>query len=743
MKLNLSVYHKTSQPLNSTLYIYLSLRIQPPVMNKFISLIFAFILNIPFYAHSQNDCKLNFGAALASDNSQRQDEMIPLLIKGDPGKIQKLVTELQGEFRYSTGDISSVSIQSKYIKTVASHSYVNRIEVNNPFSKIRPLHDSMLVNNRVLPVHAGTAPLAQAYKGDGVVMGFIDTGIDFSHPDFKDTAGKTRIKFLWDQSLSTSTPPLPYNYGDDFTASDIDNNLANAHLATAASYGGHGTHVASEGAGNGLAVNNYKGVAPNTDIIFVAANGSSINSIPDATNYIYTKAAQLGKPCVINCSLGDTYGSHDGKDLAAQLIKNLITAQTGRSFVAAAGNSGNVAFHLGYTVSTTDTNFTWFTGGAYIAMYADTVNFKNVKFAIGADKPGPNYSFRGRTSFTNITSHVGVLQKDTIWKGPKRICTMNTYGDLVNGVYSMEFQIIPDSAYYWRLMTTGSGKFDEWSTDVKVATLTDSTFFPALKKYIQPDFNSTLVSSFQCLDEVITVGNYINRNQHVDYDNVLQVSPTLIPGALDPSSSHGPTRDGRIKPDIAAPGTYQMGCIVLSLFSSYAHSALAVGGMHRNGNGTSAASPTVAGIAALYLQLDPSAGWQFIKNAITNCARIDTFTTANIPNTIWGYGKADAYSIMTGCVTNDNSIYYTVYDEVMIYPDPFFFETTIEIFLKEKAENVQLVICDVVGKKVNTIAINNSGKILFHRDRLPSGIYFCILRSGEKIIATKKMVITD
>jgi subtilisin family serine protease len=711
-------------------------------LKKKIILFLSFIFCIHSYTYSQSGCKMNFGAALAAEDNQNQEGSVSLLVKGNPDMIQSLVLGFGGEYRFAAGDIVSVSLKLKYIRQLASSPYVSRVEAKNPFSKLQPLHDSMLVNDRVLPVHAGMAPLAQAYTGKGVVIGIIDTGIDFTHPDFKDSTGKTRIKFLWDQTQTSASSPPPYNYGSEYTASDIDNNLANAHLTTAAGYGGHGTHVASEAAGNGLAINKYKGVAPEADIIFVAAN-FGMASVTDAVNYIYNKAASMGKPCVINISLGDYYGSHDGKDLQSQAIKNLITAQNGRSLVAAAGNKGNEALHLGYTVSNTDTNFTWFANGAYIAMYADTNDFKNVKVAIGADKPGPNYSFRGRTSFSNITPHIGVLLYDTIWNGNKRICTLSSYGDLSNGVYSLEFQINPDSAYRWRLMTTGSGRFDEWSSNVLFANLADTSLFPALKKYKQPDYYSNIVTSFQCLDEVITVGSYVNRNQFIDYDLVLIKDTNLIPGSLSDFSSHGPTRDGRVKPDITTPGSWVIGSLVTSLFGSFSHTILAQGGYHFISNGTSFASPNLAGVAALYFQLDPSAGWQEVKNAITNCARIDNFTTANIPNNLWGYGKADAFALMTGCATFVDINHTADSETLMIYPNPFNLEATMEVFLKEKTNNALLTIYDIVGEKVRSVPINNAGKISIKRSGLSSGIYFCTLSDGGKIIAAKKLVITD
>ena len=716
-------------------------------MKKIYPLLSLILLLFNYNGFSQSGSKMNFGAALAANNPKQQEDNITLLVKGNVPAIQRVMEQSGGKFRYSVGDIASVTIKVKNMRSLAASPYIRRIEAGNPFSKVRPMNDTALIHDDALPVHAGTVPLAQAYTGKGVVVGIIDTGIDYSHPDFQDSLGKSRIKFLWDQVLPDSVPPQPYNYGQEWTGADIDNGKAIAHLNTATASYGHGTHVSSVAAGNGLALNKFKGVAPKADIIFVAANLNSTNAIMDGVKYIYDKATALGEPCVINISLGDYYGSHDGKNLEAQTIKTLITAQSGRALAAAAGNAGKYRIHVGYTV-TSDTNFTWFTGPAYIAMYADTNNFKNVQFAIGADKVTPSYSYRGRTAFSSITSSVGVLKNDTIFNGSNRICTMQTYGDTANGVYSMEFAITPDSsAYEWRLMTTGSGKFDVYTFDVDTAHLADSTIYAPLKKYKQPDFNQNMVTSFQCLDEVITVGNYTNRNHYLDYDTIMQKDSTRIPGNLFESSSHGPTRDGRIKPDITSPGDWTLAATSLRLvpwhLANGNHYKLCPGGYHIMDGGTSNASPGVAGVVALYFQMQPLASWQDVKNAIINCARVDSFTGNNLPNSYWGYGKADAFKAMTGCATAVTNNQVNETDGLSIYPNPASNDANIIITLTGKDQNAELVIYNVLGNKMKTIKVKNSDHIVIRRGSLASGIYFCTLHAADQIITTQKLIISE
>jgi len=711
-------------------------------MKKISSLLFLALFILIVSSYAQKDTKLNFGAALAAANPSLQESSIHVLVQGTISEIHRVVEQMGGTFRYSSGDIASILIKGKNIPLLAERPFVKRMEADNPFSKPQIMSDTMLSHNRVLAAHAGTAPLSQAYKGDGVVMGIIDTGIDHTHPDFKDSSGKSRIKFLWDQELPDSVPPAPYNYGQEWTGTDIDNGKATAHITTAQDHYGHGTHVGSVATGNGRAMNKYSGVAPNADIVFVGLDLTLTNGIMDAVKYVYAKAALLGKPCVINISVGDYNGSHDGKDLEAQSIKNQIIAQNGRSLVAAVGNAGHIPIHVGYTV-TSDTNFTWFSGSAYIAMYSDAANFTNVKFTIGADKVTPYYSFRGNLPFSTISSHLGVLKYDTIFNGGNRICRMISYGSISAGTYCMEYAITPDSsAYMWRLMTTGTGKFDAYTFDVDTAKLADSTIYAPLKKYKQPDLKQNMVSGFQCLNEVITVGNYTNRNQYIDYDTLLQQDATRIPGKLSPSSSHGPTRDGRIKPEITSPGDWTIGAIVTSL-KNYNIGVgnkylMAPGGFHMLGGGSSNASPGVAGVAALYLQMDPGATWLEVKNAITNCARLDTYTGLNLPDNNWGYGKVDAFAMLTGCATSVNDYQHIDSELVILYPNPASKQFTI-YNIPPTATSIKLY--NVLGKMIMTLPANGTQQIV--DPNVPKGIYFCELSDGEKVIATKKIIISE
>jgi len=572
---------------------------------------------------------------------------------------------------------------------------------------LQPMNDRMLINNKIDKVQAGISPLTQGYNGAGVIVGVIDTGIDISHADFKDSLGNTRILWVWDHVLATApNAPQPYNYGQQFSAADINAGLANA----TDDIGAHGTHVTGIATSNGNTNIVFKGAAPKADIIAVKLNFNQddnawLGSVADAVKYIFDKADSLNKPCVINISAGTYYGSHDGKDLAAQTIDNLITAQNGRSLVAAAGNAGNIAHHLQHNHPTGgDTLLTWFyntTSPIYIELWADTADFRNIRVAIGADATTPNIKSVAQKPFIGIAGNVGVLKNDSIISNTgHRLATYQTYGQLIGNKYSFIYYINPDSAFdYFRLMSKGSGKFDVWSFDMINSGIPAPGFYPNINNYVYPDYNQTVCSSFQCSDKVITAGQYVNRNNFIDYNGNLQTFP-LTEGELAASSSKGPTRDGRTKPDITSTGEYTLSALPTSAqawFIANQPYKLAFDGKHIRDGGTSSAAPAVAGSIALYFQKNPTASWLDIKNRITLCAANDIFTGSALPNNDWGYGKLDAFTLMTGCSSSGiNELNNLSFD---VYPNP---------------ANNYLQISNISnGKKTTVTVYNSTGAIVY------------------------------
>jgi subtilisin family serine protease len=609
------------------------------------------------------------------------DEVHTVLVKGNIALLRSSQQQLNYKFNYSARDIASITCKIKDLALLLDQKIISYAEFIS--SHIRPMNDTMLVRNRIKSVKLGASPLPQAYNGDGIVMGIIDSGIDFSHPDFKDSLGNSRILFLWDQNpLSGSTVPSPFNYGIEWTNTQIDaGQCTHSDLA----HYGHGTHVSGIAAGNGLANNSHYGCASKADLVVVALDFSGTGAhTADAVQYILDKATNLGKPCVINASVGDYYGSHDGTDLEAQLIDGLISNTPGRVMVAAAGNGGNIKFHVKTQGVAADTNFTWLKNASTSYdywLYADTNDAKTFSISIGANRA--NFSDVGRIGFKPYTYGLTSIQHDTLKLNGNRIGIIaNSSGINSFGVYELYIEIIADTAnLLWRVETKGPGKHHAWNFDFVSTGIPTASQYPKITKYVTPDTMYTLVTSYQCSDEIITVGNYANLTNYYDVNNNLQ-SLGQTGGAMVQNSSSGPTRDGRQKPDISATGNGVFSCIALGMQANLIANAphvVAQGSMHVRGGGTSAASPVVAGLAALYLERHPLATNQQVKYAITHCAYTDNFTGTNLPDYLWGYGKLDGKAAMT-CGENIVTVGEAILEKnVRYFPNPFNGKVTINL----------------------------------------------------------------
>ncbi|HUM47165.1 MAG TPA: S8 family serine peptidase, partial [Chitinophagales bacterium] len=328
-----------------------------PVLLRKIQLICLLCL-FPAFVFSQNMATMNPALVKALKEDPSSTRLVSLLVQGEPNAVQAAVKQLGGDLKYTVGNIAAIRIPFNKVKELAATKGISRMEGLHGTGQL--MDERTLVNANVTPVHSGFPPLTQSYDGTGVVMAVLDDGIDFLHPDFQNQDGSTRVKYLWDQTYTTGgTTPEPYGYGQEWDAAAIDAGLC-THLEPWYYYG-HGSNVSGIATGNGSAVNNFTGVAPGCDIISIAVgmDENFLTNMVDATKYAFDKAAALGKPCVINASLGTYFGSHDGYDLPAQLIDELIAQQNGRTFVCAAGNAGNIPFHLGYETAA-DSSFTWF-----------------------------------------------------------------------------------------------------------------------------------------------------------------------------------------------------------------------------------------------------------------------------------------------------------------------------------------------------------------------------------------------
>jgi len=503
-------------------------------------------------------------------------------------------------------------------------------------------------------VHSASTP----YKGAGVVVGIIDSGIDYQHACFRKADGTSRILFIWDHDLSpaageTSPTEPDCGFGVEYTKAQIDAALATANPTSTVrhtdtdtgSFGGHGTHVAGIAAGNGRAAGGsdaagtFIGVAPEADLIVVnygtgvdaAGNsipvGDSIQAI-QAFKYVFAKAAALRRPCVINFSQGDNWGPHDGTSVLERGLDDLL-GPPGRAIVKSAGNAGEDDIHA---------RGTW-TQGTDL----------DLKLRVPNDTPRNNriildlwYSGRDRislrlidpagTQYGLVNDSNGVTNQNLGSSNTARItCRQNDPRNHDNRVFII-------------LSVTGAANVQagEWTLRITPTTVVDGRFNAWIqrsnRKNARFSSHQTRAGSISVPGtsrEVVTVGNYVTRQFNIGS----HVSNAV--GTRAGSSSCGPSRDGRIKPEIMAPGEW-----IKSTLSSLATSIDPTDtGPYHKMLGTSMSAPHVTGAIALVFQKYPTLVGSQIRRGLEATARSDA-STGTVPNDDYGYGKLDVKALV-------------------------------------------------------------------------------------------------
>lgn len=589
------------------------------------------------------------------------DRLTTFCVPADEQNI-KLLSNEGIPIKYTAGNWLFISATPAWVEDRKSHGLLTDFYFE--FAPPALLSDTARMHHYVNEVHAGSGGLGAAYTGNDVIIGYVDSGMDFNHPDFIDANGNNRVLRYWDQTMpDNASSPQPYGYGFAWGAAAIQNGSC-----TSVDNSAHGTTVVGQGSGNGLANGSNMGMAPNSKIIMVESDFTRPNwtlTVADACDYIFRVADTLGLPAVVNLSLGTYLGSHDGNDPAAIAMEALLDAKPGRIIVSAAGNAGAKGRHHQRDTPGVDTNFVCIANNVnasaalgpnhlFFDLWSD-ISDATWQFAMGVSELGPTYEDRGRSAFHAATESVGVTIYDTVWSySGNRLLTYEIYTEYVSGNFHMQLVAKVDSlAKRYRFETTGSGKYDLWSGEW--LGFNDQFWYPPAAGsypdsiyYVGPDTLQSIVSSWNCSEKVVSVGNMRNRLGHIDNNNNQYYPATDMtpPGKLSPNSSKGPNRHDVVKPDIVAAGDVSLSAGPLWFLSNPANNyAIDSGGYHIRNGGTSLACPVVAGIAALYLERCPRATYQDFLNDIQSTAFANTFT-GTLPNYAYGYGVTHALETM-------------------------------------------------------------------------------------------------
>ncbi len=627
------------------------------------------------------------------------------------------------------GNILTLRVPVEQLANIHHLQGVSYVEVAG---KVSPDLSKVLFDTRVDSVHKGIN-LPEIYNGTDVLIGITDWGFDYTHPMFYDTLlSQTRIHAAWDQFKTSGPSPVGYSYGTEFSGAS---NLIAAESDTFNFYkrSTHGTHVAGIAGGSGAGTV-YRGVAYEAEFLFVTFMIDQA-AILDAYSWMKAKADAAGKRLVVNMSWGLYYtGTLDGNSLTSQAIDNL--SSQGVVFCNSAGNNGDANFHIKYdfNADTMKSRVQFYTlsdpaaWGQSVNMWGEPGHqFKaKYRFMDAANNvlgETPLFSTAVDTNYLDTTLIIGA---DTIIyrMGADHAHPLNGRSHMrfrVRSSYKVILVAYADSGtvHFWNVheRTWGEGN---WGMD----------FSNIGAGYTGGDKNYG-ISEPAVTNSLITVASH-----SAEYKNG---SGNIVGGGVSLFSSFGPTIDGRMKPDVSAPGSNV--CSSINSFTTDAYTQITSVTFNSRTypfarlSGTSMSSPATAGVAALILDANPLLTAQEVKDIIMVTAREDAIT-GDIPDsgsTRWGQGKVNAH-LAIAMALNVVNINTYAQQGMVVFPNP----TRDELFLlseKDPDKIYNLSIFSMDGKQVQ------SGKYQWNTPievcTLPSGVYIISLTNNTEVYQCK------
>ncbi|MDF2587392.1 MAG: hypothetical protein K0S41_1233 [Anaerocolumna sp.] len=463
-------------------------------------------------------------------------------------------------------------------------------------------------------------------NGQGVLIGIIDTGIDYTHNAFKNADGSSKIISIWDQTIQEGTPPEGFVFGSEYTQEQINTALlSNDPLSIVPSVdtNGHGTFLAGIAAGTRSDENNFTGVVPNAEIVvvklkqakqflrdfFVIPNDAVCFQEIDimfGLNYLLNVANRLMRPISICVGFGTSQGGHDERGILSTYLSTIAT-QRGVAVTTAAGNEGNRGHHFYGTIESGS-------------------QFETVELRVGANDPGFSMELWGEapSSYSiDILSPTGeYIPRIPARLGETRVIRFIFESTIINVDYQLVESQTGDQLILVRFHnpTEGIWRFRVYSSSDLTTSfhiwLPIHNFLTVDTYFTQPEPYVTLTSPGNTYIPIVTTAyDYTNQSLFIN-------------------ASRGYTRTDTISPDLAAPGVNLIGPTFNNGYTTM--------------TGTSLAAAHTAGVAAMVLQWGIVEGNYTqidtveIKNLLLRGARRDPNNT--YPNRDWGYGILDVYN---------------------------------------------------------------------------------------------------
>lgn len=481
------------------------------------------------------------------------------------------------------------------------------------------------------PLNAGGITQLQgeplSLTGRNVVIGFADTGIDYRSPVFRRQDGSSRILAIWDQTDQTGTPPEGFYYGSEYTREQIDDALSLENPLEAVPVtdeNGHGTRMASAAAGS--AINDgidFLGAAPDADIVVVKLKQAKrylldfylipegvpayeSNDIVLAVKYLNSFAVPFVRPVCICLGIGRSFGDHRSNSALSRYLSE-VSSDINRVAVVSGGNEGNTAHHYAGTVLERESEEIEVrvgegTRGFLMEIWGNLPSY----FSVMVRSPGGE-------EIPVLNSRLEREVEYSFIYGRSRIRIDYQLNDPATGSEVAVIRLEEPAAGIWtfRLVqeSSGYGAFQMW--------LPIRQFVEGSVEFLRPDPDSTLTSPSYAQD-VLGVSAYNSRN------NSFYVN-----------SGRGFALDGRIKPELAAPG------VDLSVASGTLRGSAVVA----SASGTSLAAAVAAGGCAQLLQwcvpdgnYPDINGTGLISFLVRGAARD---AAQSYPNRTFGFGRLD------------------------------------------------------------------------------------------------------
>ncbi|MDR3188878.1 MAG: S8 family peptidase [Prevotellaceae bacterium] len=593
-------------------------------------------------------------------------------------------------------------------------------------------------------VQQGGGSLEQAYTGKGVVVGVVDWGFDFTHATFRDTAGNLRIARVWHQGDNSGSRSSIDSVGYGSVYATQEEILRKRCSSSSES---HGTHVAGIAAGMGgpdsvkKEYKEYKGLAPEAELVLVELRDGAQSELIDGISYVFRYARRVGKPAVVNLSLGSHYGPHDGTSPFDRSLDGLTGR--GRIAVGAAGNEGDSKLHASYTFSA---------GGGVVRTVVGVVGGKSRVVAFAPVGLHLNWTvelwdaekhtrLQQATGNNFYSTEIGtkLSRKTFIASGKDTVSVAgwgyNVYGSARRGVVELEVTNTQTGKYAvvlaLKMVENKLGTVHLWNLgndgengDASFGALKTSgdTWISGNSSYTVGEVGGTARS-------IISVGSF-NTGKY----------EAAVKGSVSSFSSKGPTVDGRVKPDLMAPGSW----IVSAVNGCDPSSSAGISNYYSFMSGTSMAAPMVTGAVALLLQQSPTLTPDSVRCMLQQNATKDEFITKLDQNTR-GAGKLNILQAMekgvvTACLplsapqSRWSDSRQAV--EFKIIPNPNSGAFSIET--EEDAANLTLSVYSLMGALLYTSPVRAGSSL--DLSFLPHGLYVVQLSNG-KATGTKKMLI--